>query len=493
MKRILVANRGEIARRIMSTCRKLNIESVGIYTDEEREYPHSFEGDQSFSLGAGPLSETYLNGKKIIEIALKSRADAIHPGYGFLSENAAFAQMVLAAGLVFIGPESESMRLMGDKKASKIKIEEIGVPSIPGYHGDDQGPEHLKKMAANIGYPVMIKASAGGGGKGMRAVMKEADFLDALGQAQREALNAFGNDMVLIEKFIQNPRHIEVQIFGDGKGKCVHLFERECSIQRRHQKIVEETPSMALDQKLRNKICQDAVKIAKAIDYLGAGTVEFILDDDGKYYFLEMNTRLQVEHPITEMITGFDLVQWQIYIAENGQLPVEQKDISARGHAIEVRIYFEDPDNHFLPAIGKLSFIGFPALPGARMDCAHIDGNTISINFDPLCAKMIVHGFDREDAIEKMIMALDATPFLGVKTNRQYLQRILGHSEFKKGQTFTHFVETHKHTLEKEELTVGQKSRAVAAALFRELSHRAPEFEANPSSPWQHLTNFRNT
>ncbi len=488
--KILIANRGEIALRVMKSCKEMGIKSVSIYTESEKSYPHTFLSDESFSLGMGPLSETYLNHEKIIEIAKISGAKAIHPGYGFLSENSVFAKKVTDAGLIFIGPTPESMEIMGDKKTSKVEMGKIKIPLIPGYHGDDQTEATLKAAAVEIGFPVLVKASAGGGGKGMRVVWKEEEFIDALASAKREALNSFGDDIVLIEKFIQNPRHIEVQVMSDTHGNHLHFFERECSIQRRHQKVVEETPSPALDESLRRSICETAVAISSGINYKGAGTVEFIMDADGKFFFLEMNTRLQVEHPITEMVTNSDLVRLQILVAAGLPLPMKQEEITQSGHAIEVRIYSEDPDNNFMPAIGKIGHVGAPTLNGVRLDSGYIDGNEVTIDFDPMLAKLICWGVDRDSAISKTLHSLDEVIFLGVKTNRDYLKRIVDTKPFREGDTFTHFIETYSELLKPVDL----EDREVAAAIAAFLADSQTENRVSLTgdSSWSRLQGFRN-
>lgn len=496
IKKILIANRGEIALRVIQTARELGIKTVTLYTDEEIGLPHCSAGDESFCLGTGALKDTYLNQDKIVSIAKACGADAIHPGYGFLSEKAAFADLVRNSGLIFIGPTSESIELMGDKKTSKIKIQELGVPSIPGYHGDNQELSVLSKEAKRIGFPVLVKASAGGGGKGMRIVEKEDEFEAALEGAKREALNAFGDDTVLLEKYITSPRHIEIQVMSDSHGNHLHLFERECSIQRRYQKIVEESPSPAVTPALRLKMIEAALKITRGINYLGAGTIELILDTDGQFYFLEMNTRLQVEHPVTEMVTGLDLVALQILVAEGGALPMKQEEIKQRGHAIEVRLYAEDPDNHFLPSIGRIKLIGNTSLRNVRLDSGYRDGNDISISFDPMLAKLIAWGEGRDLAADKLNEALNEVVFLGVKTNRDYLKRILTLSEFRQGLTFTHFVKTYEEKLKpvkksKEELAV-----AIAAALFNKAGQGAVSEKTGAArgerDPWISLNGFRN-
>ena len=485
--KILIANRGEIALRVIKTCKEMGIKTVTIFTEKERGYPHTYAGDESFCLGEGALSDTYLNHERIIEIAKLSGAKAIHPGYGFLSENSVFASKVTKAGIKFIGPRPDSMEIMGDKKTSKVEMAKISIPLIPGYHGDNQEAEFLKIEASKIGYPVLIKASAGGGGKGMRVVESEENFIEGLDSAKREAMNSFGNDIVLIEKFIQNPRHIEVQVMSDTHGNHLHFFERECSIQRRHQKVVEETPSMALTEENRDSITKTAVQIASGINYEGAGTVEFIMDADGKFFFLEMNTRLQVEHPITEMVTGSDLVRLQILVAAGLTLPMKQEDIKQSGHAIETRIYSEDPDNNFMPAVGTISHVGSTSLNDVRLDSGYVDGNEVTINFDPMLAKLICWGVDRESAISKTLHSLDEVVFLGVQTNRDYLKRIVDSKPFRAADTYTHFIETYSDLLKPIPVTNDEVAKAVSAFLMK----KSTMSSLNISS-WQRLEGFRN-
>ena len=408
INKILIANRGEIALRVIKTCKKLGIKTVSIYAADDAHLPHASAADECISLGSGALSETYLNQDKIISICKKLNVDAIHPGYGFLSENTKFCKKGEDNQITFIGPHPEAIELMGDKITSKIKMEKLGIPLIPGYHGDNQDEKHLEAEAVKIGFPVLIKATAGGGGKGMRIVHEEKEFRDALGGAKREALNAFGNGDVLIEKYINQPRHIEVQLVSDGVGNHFHFFERECSIQRRYQKVVEESPAPNMSPETKKKICQTAVKIAQGINYIGAGTIEFIMGADESFYFLEMNTRLQVEHPVTEMTTGYDLVELQIKAANGEKFDFSQEDIKQTGHAVECRIYAEDPDQDFLPTNGNIQKIeSFPKVD-YRLDCGYRDGNAISTNYDPMLAKLITWGEDREECLEKMDLALEA-------------------------------------------------------------------------------------
>ncbi len=492
IKKILVANRGEIALRVLKTAKEMGIKVVTVYAEDDKNLPHALFADESYSLGSGALADTYLNKSKLVEVAKRCGADAIHPGYGFLSENMEFATMVEGAGITFIGPTPESIVLMGDKIGSKKALEKINIPMIPGYHGDDQTEENLAQKAKEIGFPVLIKASAGGGGKGMRIVHEESELIESIRGAKSEGLKSFSSDKVLIEKYVVNPRHIEVQLMSDTHGNHLHFFERECSIQRRYQKIVEETPAPNLSQELRLKICETAVQIASGINYRGAGTVEFILAPDGKYYFLEMNTRLQVEHPVTEMVTGSDLVKCQIMVAQGDKLPMKQSEIKQKGQAIECRIYAENPDNNFMPSIGKIDTIGVPTLRDVRLDCGFLDGTEVGVNYDPMLAKLIVWGETRELAISKSIHSLDEVLFLGVKTNRDYLKRILGHEDFIAGLTHTHFIPDHRQELEPKEMMNDHLASFIAALSF---SQKRKVFSATAeitSNPWTSLSGFRN-
>jgi 3-methylcrotonyl-CoA carboxylase alpha subunit len=493
IKKILIANRAEIALRVISTCREMGIKTVTIFSEADKNLPHSYLSDESYYLGDGTIAETYLNKEKILEIVKKSGADAIHPGYGFLSENTSFSKMVTDAGIIFIGPRPDSIEMMGDKIGSKRVVEKIGVPMIPGYHGDNQDPEFLKKEAIKIGFPVLIKASAGGGGKGMRIVEKENEFLENLDAAKRESKKSFGDDKVLLEKYLTEPRHIEVQMMSDNHGNHLHFFERECSIQRRYQKVIEESPSIALDEKTRKEICEAAVKITKFMNYSGAGTMEFIFEK-GKFYFLEMNTRLQVEHPITEMVTGFDLVKLQILVAAGEKLFIKQDDIKQKGHSIEVRIYAEDPDQGFMPTIGTIQGIGKTSMKNVRLDTGFAPNTEVTVNYDPMLAKLIVWSENRNEAIEKMIRALDEITYKGLKTNRDYLKRILGHESFKKGETYTSFVKLHEKSLQPRELSLEDKAKLVA--IFTLLESNQKTISTSPTQEsynvWQATSNFRN-
>lgn len=492
IKKILIANRGEIAVRIIKTAKSMGIKTVTLYADDDKEMPHAWMSDESFELGTGTLKETYLNQKRILEVAKLTGADAIHPGYGFLSENTAFCKAIEKEGLIFIGPTPESILLMGDKIGSKQAVEKLGVPMIPGYHGNNQDPKFLSEEAKKIGFPVLIKASAGGGGKGMRIVEKESEFLEALNGAKSEALKAFSNDAVLLEKYVTSPRHIEVQVMSDTHGNHFHLFERECSIQRRYQKIIEETPAPGMSASLREDICKTAVGISKGINYRGAGTVEFIMGSDNKFYFLEMNTRLQVEHPITEMVTGLDLVRMQILVAAGEKLNYKQEDFQQKGHAIECRICAEDPDNGFLPTVGKISKIGMPTTLGVRLDSGFIDNSEVGVNYDPMLAKLIAHAPTRGEAITKMLLALDEVIFSGIQSNRDYLRRLLSHSEFKAGHTHTHFIPQHAEKLKPLKTSDLSWAPLIAARLLTEGVSVKTQGTTSNTTSWQEIGGFRN-
>jgi acetyl-CoA carboxylase biotin carboxylase subunit len=439
-KKILIANRGEIAVRIIRACQELNIRAVAIYSEADAGSMHVRLADEAIPIGLSAPKDSYLRGDKIIQAAKSVGAEAIHPGFGFLSENADFADAVRSAGLIFIGPLGYSMRLMGNKIGARVLMQQAGVPIVPGYEGSVDA--EFAEAAGTIGYPVLVKAAAGGGGKGMRVVHHADELQAAIESAQREAHHAFGDATIFLEKYIDGSRHIEFQVFGDAHGHVVHLFERECSVQRRHQKIIEETPSPLLDDVLRDRIGAAAVAAAKAVNYENAGTIEFIVDPQTReYYFLEMNTRLQVEHPITEMITGLDLVKLQIDVALGKELPFTQTDISRRGHAIECRVYAEDPSNDFLPAIGKVLKAKFPSGSNVRVDTGIESGDEVSIHYDPMIAKVVVLGQDRSDAIRKMDWALSNTTILGVTTNTRFLRDVLAHSIFSRGAETTDFVQ----------------------------------------------------
>lgn len=447
IRKVLVANRGEIAIRVMRSCREMNIRSVAVFSEADRASYHVRYADEAYCIGPAPSAQSYLNKEKIIEVALATGCDAIHPGYGFLSENADFARRVEEAGLIFIGPSPEAIEQMGDKITARQKMLAAGVPVVPGTSEAVTTDEEAFKTIREIGLPVMIKASAGGGGKGMRLVHRESEIESSLRAARSEARAAFGDDAVYIEKYISSPHHIEFQILGDKQGNIVHLFERECSVQRRHQKVIEETPSTNLTPEVRESMGRHAVAAAAAVNYYGAGTIEFIMDDHHNYYFLEMNTRLQVEHPITERVVGVDLVKLQIQIAEGKPLPFRQEDLRQNGHAIECRIYAEDPANNFMPSPGKIKHITEPLGLGVRHDGYVYPGYEIPMYYDPMISKLIVWGADRQEAIARMRRALYAYKISGVSTSIPFLERIMQHPVFLKGNYNTHFIENHLNEL----------------------------------------------
>jgi propionyl-CoA carboxylase alpha chain len=445
MKKVLIANRGEIAMRILRTLKKMKIASVAIYSDADKEAPHVLEADEKVYVGASPSSESYLKQDLILSICKDFDVDGIHPGYGFLSENAEFARKVKAAGMQLIGPSPESMEIMGDKLRAKQAVKEYNVPLVPGVDRAISDVNEAIQIAEGVGYPVLIKASAGGGGKGMRLVESSSEFAEQMRMAQNEARSSFGDDAVFIEKFVSKPRHIEIQVFADRHGNAVYLFERECSIQRRHQKVVEEAPSVVLSPELRKEMGEAAVAVCQACNYEGAGTVEFLLDGDLNFYFLEMNTRLQVEHPVTEEITGTDLVEWQIRVARGERLPKLQDELSINGHAIEVRVYAEDTMNGFTPDIGNLIRYRVPSGEHIRVDDAYLEGMDIPIYYDPMIAKLIVWGSTREEAIERMISAIDDYQISGLHTTLDFGKYVLKHEAFRSGNFDTNFV---KHYFE---------------------------------------------
>ena len=443
IKKILVANRGEIAVRIMRTAKRLGISTVAVYSEADRKALHTLYADESVFIGPSPARESYLNGDRIIEAALQQGADAIHPGYGFLSENDLFAKAVEDAGLIFIGPSSESIRMMGNKLSAKRIAKQHSIPMVPGTEEAISDTQELSKLATEIGMPLLIKAAAGGGGKGMR-IVHQLDELEAqVERAISEAKSSFGDGSVFIEKYIGSPRHIEIQVMADQHGHCIHLFERECSIQRRHQKIIEEAPSSVLSDEKREVMGNDAVRIALGCNYTGAGTVEFLVDENGNHYFLEMNTRLQVEHPVTEMITGLDLVEYQIRIAEGHPLPVDQKQLSINGHAIEIRVYAENASEGFIPSTGKLSRYKIPEGKGIRVDDGYEEGMSIPIHYDPMISKLIAHALTRDEAIDALLHAIEEYEITGVDTTLAFGTFALSHSAFVSGNFDTHFVEKH--------------------------------------------------
>jgi propionyl-CoA carboxylase alpha chain len=469
IKKLLVANRGEIALRILRTAKEMGIKTVAVFSAADRHSPHVQYADESIYIGLAPSSESYLNGDNIIQVALDRGADAIHPGYGFLSENAGFARKVKAAGLVLIGPSPEAMETMGSKIAAKQAVKAYDVPMVPGTDEAIGDVEIAEKIALEIGYPILIKASAGGGGKGMRVVNAPNEFIEQMNRATSEALNAFGDGSVFIEKFVGSPRHVEIQVLGDHFGNYLYLFERECSIQRRHQKVIEEAPSSVLTPELRKKMGEAAVNVCRACGYYNAGTVEFLVDENANFYFLEMNTRLQVEHPVTEMITGLDLVREQIRIAEGEPLSISQENLHIHGHAIEVRVYAEDPANQFLPDIGTLSVYERPMGPGVRVDDGFEEGMEIPIYYDPMIAKLIVHARTRQEAIERMIRAIDEYKIRGVKTTLPFCRYVLLHEAFVSGKFDTNFI--HKYfSPDVLDTPASEKEKIAAAWITAELS-----------------------
>jgi 3-methylcrotonyl-CoA carboxylase alpha subunit len=447
IRRLLVPNRGEISVRIARSCREMGISSILACADDDRTTAFARAFDEVVSLGEGDARETYLDVAKIIEAARASRADAIHPGYGFLSERKALAVACEEAGIIFIGPRPDAIELMGSKSASRALMERLGVPVVPGYSGEDHSDATLIRESARVGFPLLVKASAGGGGKGMKIVTRPEELAAAIESGRREALKAFGDDRLLIEKYIERPRHVEFQVFGDGEGNVIHLFERDCSIQRRHQKIVEESPAPRFSEELRARMADAAIRAAEGVRYRSAGTVEFILGVDGSFYFLEMNTRLQVEHPVTEMVLGVDLVRAQIEVAQGHPMPWRQADLSQRGHAIECRIYAEDPDNGFLPQTGEVAHYREPSGPGVRVDSGIEEGSVVSVKYDPLLSKLIVHAETRELAIARLGRALADYTILGTRTNLPYLRRIVRHEAWGRGDVGTHFVAEHESDL----------------------------------------------
>jgi len=485
--KILVANRGEIAVRVINACRLLGIPTLAVYSTADKDAVHALAADQAVEIGPPPPRESYLAIDKIIGAAREYGCDAIHPGYGFLAENPAFAEACEKAGINFIGPSALSMRLMGNKVESRIKMADAGVPLIPGMREAGAGIEDFTAAAEKAGYPVLIKAAAGGGGKGMRVVKDPDGLEEAVEAARREAKNAFDDDTVYLEKYIENPRHIEFQVLADKHGNAVHLFERECSIQRRHQKIIEETPSVALSPETRATMGEVAVRVTRAADYVNAGTVEFLLDKQGGFYFLEMNTRVQVEHPVTEMTTGVDLVVEQIKIAAGEKISDYVKSAGQRGHAIECRIYAEDADKNFLPSSGEILYYEEPVGPGIRVDSGVGGGTVVGVEYDPILAKLIVHAPDRNLAIVKMIEALGRYKLLGIKTSRKFMIDVLAHPEFVAGRTYTDFIETHMSGWE----SIGEDDLGLAAAAasvaVTDGSGRSPGQPSRKEqiSPWQ--------
>ncbi|QXQ02754.1 acetyl/propionyl/methylcrotonyl-CoA carboxylase subunit alpha [Stenotrophomonas indicatrix] len=489
--KVLIANRGEIACRVIATCRRLGIATVAVYSDADRNARHVRLADEAIHIGPAAARESYLRSDAILEAARRSGAQAIHPGYGFLSENADFADACVAAGIAFIGPPASAIRAMGDKSAAKALMAKAGVPLTPGYHGDQQAPDFLRTQADGIGYPVLIKASAGGGGKGMRKVERSEDFVDALASCQREAASAFGNDHVLVEKYVERPRHIEIQVFGGGQGEAVYLFERDCSVQRRHQKVLEEAPAPGMSADRRAAMGKAAVDAARAVGYVGAGTVEFIAGPDGDFYFMEMNTRLQVEHPVTEFITGTDLVEWQLRVAAGQPLPKRQDELAIHGHALEARLYAEDADRGFLPSTGTLRRLRLPT-PSAnvRVDTGVEEGDSITPYYDPMIAKLIVWDVDRDAALRRMSQALADCQVVGVTTNAGFLRRLVQTDSFANAKLDTALIEREQAAL----AVTGDGEQALweLAAIAAVASTPAAAADArDPHSPWQAQDGWR--
>ena len=512
--KILIANRGEIACRVAATAHRLGVKTVAVYSEADANAKHVAVCDESVLIGPPPAKESYLLADKIIEVALATGAQAIHPGYGFLSENADFADACAKAGLAFIGPPASAIRAMGSKSAAKSLMETAKVPLVPGYHGDTQDPDFLQEKADKIGYPVLLKASAGGGGKGMRIVEKSADFKAALESCKREAINSFGDDKVLVEKYLTRPRHIEIQVFADTKGDCVYLFERDCSVQRRHQKVLEEAPAPGMTEERRRAMGEAAVAAAKAVGYVGAGTVEFIANQDGSFYFMEMNTRLQVEHPVTEMITGLDLVEWQLRVACGEALPKKQSELKIHGHALEARIYAENPEKGFLPSIGTLRHLHIPAatefgstsLPPSRpsplkgegenraasgyvrIDSGVREGDAISPFYDPMIAKLIVWGHDRDEALGHMAQALSEYQIVGLASNVAFLKRLVESQPFSTADLDTGLIERHQNELFPPAQPASMQVLALAAASL--LTSEQNEGAA-ANDPWANTSGWR--
>ncbi len=492
--KILIANRGEIACRVIKTARRMGVDTVAVYSDADRDALHVRMADEAIHIGAAPARESYLLGDRILEAAKTTGAQAIHPGYGFLSENAGFARDCAEAGVVFIGPPAAAIEAMGSKSAAKRIMEEAGVPLVPGYHGDDQDPALLKGAADDMGYPVLLKATAGGGGKGMRQVWSADEFDEALAAAKRESLSSFGDDSMLVEKYLTRPRHVEIQVFCDNAGNGVYLAERDCSVQRRHQKVIEEAPAPGVTDDLRRAMGDAAVKAAQAIDYVGAGTVEFLLDEDGSFYFMEMNTRLQVEHPVTELITGQDLVQWQLLVASGEPLPLAQEEIRIHGHAFEARVYAEDPGNDFLPVTGTLSYLQPPEeSQHVRVDTGVRQGDEVSVYYDPMIAKLIVWDENRERALHQLAAALSEYRIGGTVTNLDFLYNLATCRPFVEAELDTGFIERHADLVfheRQQDLERELPLAAIALLLHKKRAGFSPS-EQDPWSPWHSSNAWR--
>jgi len=490
-KKVLIANRGEIAIRVARACRKMGIETVAVYSEADRDALHVRYADEAYYIGPSPASDSYLKIDKIVEVAVKNGCDAVHPGYGFLAENSEFVKACEEAGITFIGPNTESMYILGDKTRARQRMMEVGVPVVPGTKDPVESLEHALKVAEEVGYPIMFKASAGGGGKGMRLISSAEEFKEVYDLAKGEALSAFGDDRMYIEKAIVKPRHVEIQIARDKLGNAIHMFERECSIQRRHQKVIEESPSMAINDEVRHRMGEAAIKAIAAANYDSVGTVEFLVDKDMNFYFLEVNTRLQVEHPVTEMVTGIDIVKLQIEIAEGKPIPYKQEEIKQIGHAIECRIYAEDPDNNFMPSPGFISGLRLPGGPGVRVDSGVYSRGDVPLFYDPIVAKLVVWDETRKDAIERMKRALKEFVVKGIKTTIPFHQKVMRNEDFINGKISTEFID--KEVLVEPQKREGSKEAALAAASIKEflrekeLAHKLLEFKETCSygSPWK--------
>ncbi len=497
---LLIANRGEIACRIIKAARGMGVRTIAVYSEADKLAAHVRLADEAYLIGPAPAAQSYLRAEEILKVARATGAEAIHPGYGFLAENADFADACAASHVIFIGPSAEAIRAMGVKDTAKAYAEAAAVPVVPGYYGEDQKPETLKTQADAIGYPVLIKAVAGGGGKGMRRVDGPGEFLTALEAAKRESQSAFGESRMLLEKYIISARHIEVQIFCDSEGHGVHLYERDCSLQRRHQKVIEEAPAPGMTETLRSVMCSAALRIAKAVGYEGAGTVEFLVEASGElrpdaFYFMEMNTRLQVEHPVTEMITGIDLVEWQMRIAAGEPLPLSQEDIPLSGHAVEARLYAEDPENQFLPSTGRLEHMRFSeAHKFLRVETGIGQGDEVTIHYDPMIAKLVAWGPSRTGALRRLQQALGQVQIAGLRHNASFLERILSSGDFRAGQVITHFIDAHRSDLMGSD-AAQDRTLKILAALYVVLARRAGEEDAHasrePASPWNVISGWR--
>ncbi|KAI9244939.1 carbamoyl-phosphate synthase L chain, ATP binding domain-containing protein [Sporodiniella umbellata] len=488
-EKILIANRGEIALRVMRTAKELGIKTVAVYSEPDTYAQHVKMADEAFLIGPAASAESYLCMDKIMKVAKMTGAQAIHPGYGFLSENADFADLVTASQIEFIGPSGDAMRSMGSKSESKFIMEKAGVPVVPGYHGENQDVKFLKEQAEKIGYPVLIKAIKGGGGKGMRIVRHPSEFEEMLESSKRESIKSFGDDKVLVEKYLERPRHVEVQVFADKLGNTVHLFERDCSVQRRHQKVIEEAPAPGLSEALRYQLGDKAVAAAKAVNYENAGTVEFIMDNvDKQFYFMEMNTRLQVEHPVTEMVTQTDLVRWQLEVAAGNPLPLTQDQLRLTGHAFEARVYAENPRNHFLPDTGPLFSVRTPqSSENLRLETGFVQGDQISVHYDPMISKLVVHGENRNDALRRFRRALEQYQVVGLNTNISFIKTVCEHPEFIKGEVETGFIQQYEKDLFKDIETPEPATLALAANALR--LKEIESTKKNKTSPWDTLPN----